>query len=195
MTKLQNVPGQRVGYVRISSPDQNNDRQLEGVELDRIFTEVASGKDRHRPALAALLDFVREGDVVVVHSMDRLARNLDDLRLLVRTLTDQRITIEFVNEKLTFTDNSSPMGTLLLSVMGAFAEFERSLIHERQREGIEIAKRRGVYKGRKPVLTRPQALQMRERISHGEAKTKMAQELGISRATVYQYLKQIDGGC
>ena len=92
---------------------------------------------------------LREGDTVIVHSMDRLARNLDDLRQLVRTLTGRGINIQFVKESLTFTGEDSPMATLLLSVMGAFAEFERALIRERQLEGIALAKQRGAYKGRR----------------------------------------------
>lgn len=193
MLEVQKAMGQRVGYIRISGSDQNQARQLENVALDRTFTDCASGKDRNRPGLTALLSFVREGDVVVVHSMDRLARNLDDLRSLVQSLTVQGIEVEFMKEKLSFTGESSPMGVLLLSVMGAFAEFERSLIRERQREGIALAKGRGVYKGRKRVLTQEQAVQMRDRVLQGESKTWLAQEMGISRETVYQYLKQIDG--
>ena len=194
MLNLQEGAGQRVGYVRVSSPDQNKARQLEGIAVDRVFTDHASGRDRHRPALADLLSFVREGDVVVVHSMDRLARNLDDLRCVVKMLTGKGISVEFVHESLTFTDDTSPMGVLLLSVMGAFAEFERSLIRERQREGIALAKQRGVYKGRKPVLTSEQAAKMRDRVAQGESKTQLAIELGIARETVYQYLKKVDGG-
>jgi len=135
--------GQRIGYVRVSSLDQNPDRQLEQIPVDRTFTDKASGKDVARPQLDALLRFAREGDTVVVHSMDRLARNLDDLRQIVRSLTGRGIRVEFVKEGLTFTGEDAPMATLLLSVMGAFAEFERALIRERQREGIALAKRRG----------------------------------------------------
>jgi DNA invertase Pin-like site-specific DNA recombinase len=120
--------------------------------------------------------------------MDRLARNLDDLRRLVRTLTDKGARVEFVKESLTFTGEDSPMATLLLSVMGAFAEFERALILERQREGIAAAKQRGVYTGRKPALTAAQAQQLRERAAAGEGKAALAREFGISRETVYSYL-------
>ncbi len=141
--------GQKIGYVRVSSLDQNQVRQLDGIKLDKVFTDKASGKDTNRPALNALLDFVREGDTVVVHSMDRLARNLDNLRYLVQLLTKKGIEVEFVKEHLTFTGKDSPMAQLMLSVMGAFAEFERALIKERQREGIAIAKQKGFYKGRK----------------------------------------------
>jgi DNA invertase Pin-like site-specific DNA recombinase len=118
-----------------------------------VFTDRASGKDTARPELDALIGFVREGDTVRVHSMDRLARNLEDLRRIVRTLTTKGVRVEFRKEALTFTGEDSPMATLMLSVMGAFAEFERALILERQREGIAAAKARGAYKGRKHALT------------------------------------------
>ncbi len=145
------MQGQRIGYVRVSSFDQNPERQLEQVKVSKVFTDKASGKDTLRPQLEAMLDFVREGDTVVVHSMDRLARNLDDLRQLVQKLTKRGIRIEFIKESLSFTGEDSPMANLMLSVMGAFAEFERALIHERQREGIALAKQRGLLPGsRKP---------------------------------------------
>jgi DNA invertase Pin-like site-specific DNA recombinase len=183
------MKGQRVGYIRVSTIDQNADRQLEGVELDRTFTDKASGKDAKRPQLEALLAFVREGDTVLVHSMDRLARNLDDLRRIVQTLTKRGIRIEFLKEGLTFTGEDSPMAILLLSVMGAFAEFERSLIRERQREGINLAKSRGVYRGRKKSLSDDQVSAMKDQLLAGEKKAKIARDLGISRETLYQYLK------
>lgn len=181
--------GQRVGYRRVSSVDQNLARQLAGAQIDRMFTDELSGKDRNRPQLAAMLDYVRDGDTVLVHSMDRLARNLDDLRRLVRTLTGKGVRVEFVKEGLTFTGEDSPMATLLLSVMGAFAEFERALILERQREGIAAAKQRGVYTGRKPALTAEQAKQLRDRAAAGEKKVALAREYGISRETLYSYLR------
>src|SRR5665213_596871 len=145
--------GQRIGYVRVSTLDQNTDRQLDGIELDRVFTDKASGKDTQRPELQNALGYLREGDTLVVHSMDRLARNLDDLRRIVKELTDRGVAVQFIKENLTFTGESSSMSILLLSIMGAFAEFERSLLRERQREGITLAKRKGVYKGRRPSLT------------------------------------------
>ena len=181
--------GHRIGYIRVSSYDQNPDRQLEDVSTDKVFIDKASGKDVHRPRLEELLSFVREGDTVVVHSMDRLARNLDDLRRLVQNLTQRGIRIEFVKEHLAFTGEDSPMANLMLSVMGAFAEFERALIRERQREGIALAKQRGAYRGRKKVLTPKQSEQMRQRAAAGESKAKLAREFGISRETVYQYLR------
>ena len=145
--------GQRIGYQRVSSVDQNTARQLDGVELDKVFTDHASGKDMSRPELARALDYVRDGDTLVVHSMDRLARNLEDLRRVVRELTSSGVKVEFVKESLTFAGDDSSMNTLLLSLLGAFAEFERSLILERQREGISIAKAAGKYKGRKASLS------------------------------------------
>jgi DNA invertase Pin-like site-specific DNA recombinase len=139
------MPGQAVGYIRVSTLDQNTDRQLDGLELDRTFTDRISGKDTDRPELESIIRYVRDGDTVIVHSMDQLARNLDDLRRLVRELTGRGVKVSFIKEGLTFTGDDSPMATLLLSVMGAFAEFERALIRERQREGIALAKARGVY--------------------------------------------------
>jgi DNA invertase Pin-like site-specific DNA recombinase len=127
------MSGQQVGYIRVSAIDQRSDRQLDGVPLDRTFTDTASGMDVRRPELEAMVGFVRDGDTVVVHSMDRLARNLDDLRSIVRKLTAKGVQVHFVKEQLTFTGDDTAMANLLLSMMGAFAEFERSLIRERQR--------------------------------------------------------------
>ena len=183
------MKGQRVGYVRVSTFDQNVDRQLEGQVLDRLFTDKASGKDVSRPQLEAMLTFVREGDIVVVHSMDRLARNLDDLRKLVQSLTMRGIRIEFVKENLSFSGEDSPMANLMLSVMGAFAEFERALIRERQREGIAIAKQRGAYRGRKRSLSDETIASLRSRVAAGEQKAAIARDMGISRETLYQYLR------
>jgi DNA invertase Pin-like site-specific DNA recombinase len=183
------MKGQRIGYIRVSSFDQNVERQLEHVDLDRTFTDKASGKDVLRPQLEALLTFAREGDTVVVHSMDRLARNLDDLRRLVQRLTKRGIRIEFVKESLAFTGEDSPMANLMLSVMGAFAEFERALIRERQREGIVLAKRRGAYRGRKKTLSADQIIELHRRTQGGEKKALLAREFGISRETLYQYLR------
>jgi DNA invertase Pin-like site-specific DNA recombinase len=183
------MKGQRVAYIRVSSLDQNTARQLEGVEVDRSFEDKCSGKDTKRPQLEALLEFVREGDTVLVHSMDRLARNLDDLRSLVTRLTKRGVKVEFIKESLTFSGESSPMATLLLSMLGAVAEFERAQIRERQREGIAIAKSKGVYKGRKPSLTPEQAAVIRTRADAGEKKAALAREFNISRETLYQYLR------
>jgi DNA invertase Pin-like site-specific DNA recombinase len=181
--------GQRVGYIRVSSIGQNTDRQLDGVQVDRCFTDKCSGKDTQRPQLEAMVGFVREGDTVLIHSMDRLARNLDDLRKLVITLTKRGIKVQFLKESLTFSGEDSPMAMLLLSMLGAVAEFERSLIRERQREGIAIAKAKGLYRGRKPSLNAGQVEDLRKRIAAGEKKAVIAREFGISRETLYQYAR------
>jgi DNA invertase Pin-like site-specific DNA recombinase len=183
------MAGQRIGYIRVSTVDQQTERQLEGVSLDQTFTDKASGKDTNRPQLEQMLRFARAGDTIIVHSMDRLARNLDDLRRIVQMLTGKGVRIEFVKEHLTFTGEDSPMANLLLSVMGAFAEFERALIHERQREGIALAKKRGAYTGRRRTFSGDAVFKLRERIKAGVSKAKVAREFGISRQTLYQYLK------
>jgi DNA invertase Pin-like site-specific DNA recombinase len=183
------MTGQRIGYIRISSHDQNPKRQLENVQCDRTFIDKVSGKDINRPKLQELLDFVRDGDQVVVHSMDRLARNLDDLRGLVQRLTGKGVSVEFLHEHLTFTGEDTPMANLLLSVMGAFAEFERALIRERQLEGIALAKQRGVYKGRKKVLTAADLELIRAQLAEPiHNVSRIARERGISRSTLHLYL-------
>ena len=185
------MASQRVGYIRISSYSQNCDRQLDGIELTKSFTDIASGKDTNRPQLEAMLEYVRDGDSIIVHSMDRLARNLDDLRGLVQQLTEKGISVEFVKEGLTFTGENSPMPKLLLSMMGAVAEFERALLKERQREGIEQAQKRGVYAGsRRKKLPPEQREAIRERVAQGENKSQLAREFGIERKTLYRYLEE-----
>ena len=184
------MSGKKIGYIRISTCEQNSERQLEGLKLDQVFTDTASGKDTNRPQLIALLNYVRDGDTIVIHSMDRLARNLDDLRKLVSNLTARHIIIQFMKESLTFSADESPMSNLLLSVMGAFAEFERKLIRERQLEGIALAKKRGAYKGRKKALNDEQEQELKRLAATGKQKSKIAQEFNISRETVYQYIKQ-----
>ncbi len=186
------MKGQRIGYIRVSTFDQNPERQLEGIQVDRTFTEKASGKDVNREQLEVLMTFVRTGDTVVVHSMDRLARNLDDLRRIVQFLTKNGVRIEFIKENLTFTGEDSPMANLMLSVMGAFAEFERALIRERQREGIALAKQRGAYRGRKRALSDADISALKFRVAAGEKKAQVARDFGISRETLYQYLRLKD---
>lgn len=183
------MTSQRIGYVRVSTLDQSTARQLDGVQLDRVFEDKASGKDATRPELENMIDFARDGDTVLVHSMDRLARNLEDLRAIVRRLTAKKVRVEFVKEQLTFTGDDNAMATLLLNVMGAFAEFERSLIRERQREGITLAKQRGAYRGRAPSLDANKAAELREKAAAGVPKAALARQYGVSRETVYAYLR------
>lgn len=186
------MKGQRIGYIRVSTFDQNPERQLEGIQVDRTFTDKASGKDVHREQLEVLMTFVRTGDTVVLHSMDRLARNLDDLRRIVQFFTKNGVRIEFIKENLTFTGEDSPMANLMLSVMGAFAEFERALIRERQREGIVLAKQRGAYRGRKRALSDTDIVALKSRVAAGEKKAQIARDFGISRETLYQYLRMMN---
>lgn len=181
--------GQRIGYVRVSTHDQSTERQLEGVALDRVFTDAASGKDTDRPQLRAMVAYAREGDTIVIHSMDRLARNVDDLRRLVQEQTRRGIRVQFIKENLLFTGEESPMANLMLTVLGAVAQFERDLIKERQREGIALAKQRGVYRGRSRKLSPDRVEELRLRSVGGEKKARLAREFGISRETLYQYLR------
>jgi DNA invertase Pin-like site-specific DNA recombinase len=182
--------GQRIGYRRVSTADQNLGRQLEGVQVDRVFEDKLSGKDRNRPQLEACLAYCREGDTLVVHSMDRLARNLTDLRQMVTELTKRGVMVQFVKENLTFTGEKDKTANLLLSMLGAVAEFERDMILERQREGIALAKIAGKYLGRRKALNSKQADELRKRALAGESKIDLAESYGVSRETVYAYLRQ-----
>jgi DNA invertase Pin-like site-specific DNA recombinase len=182
--------GQRVGYIRVSSIDQNTERQLDGVPVDEVFTDKASGKDTARPALQQALKHLRRGDVLVIHSMDRLSRNLNDLLTLVTELNKKGVAVEFVKENLVFTGEDTPMAQMLLGIMGSVAQFERAMIRERQREGIAVAKGKGVYTGRKACLTPEEAQELRQRVAAGEDKATVAKAFGISRASVYNYVKE-----
>lgn len=182
--------GQKVGYLRVSTLDQKTDRQLVGIVLDRTFVDKASGKDTDRPQLREMLAYVRAGDAVVVHSMDRLARNLEDLRAIVRTLTQKAVSVQFIKEQITLSpERTSPLAELTLSLMGSFAEFERALILERQREGVALAKLKGVYKGRKRVLTPEQVAELQQKVAMGGKKATLAREMNVSRETIHRYLR------
>lgn len=184
------MTGQIVSYVRVSSVDQNTDRQIfEGVRVDKTFTDKCSGGTRNRPALTEMLEYVREGDTIVCYSICRLARDLQDLMHLVQTLTGRGVAIRFMKEGLTFTGDESPMQTMILQVMGSFAQMERSLIRERQREGQQAARAKGKVPGRKPKLSPEQVIELHARVSANEPKAQIARDLGISRETLYSYLK------
>lgn len=184
----------KIAYARVSTDDQNLDRQLETLKAycpDKIFTDHLSGKNLERPGFQQMIDYVREGDIIYVASMDRMARNLDDLLLTTKLLQSKGITVHFLKENICLNPGAetSSMSKLIMSIMGAVAEFERSLIRERQREGILLAKARGVYKGRKPID--PDKMQeARKLIDEGFTKTKVCEKLQISRQTLYKYLKQ-----
>ena len=193
--KTNSGDGKRIGYVRVSSADQNDARQLDGVALDKTFTDKASGKNTDRSQLQAMLEFVREGDQIYVHSMDRLSRSLRDLQDVVERLTAKGISVTFVKENLRFdppatdTDaHQTAYSTLMLQLLGAVGQFERALIKERQREGIAIAKTKNVYKGRKPALDKVEISRLKKMAADGLSKVEIAETLGISRASVYVYL-------
>lgn len=189
----EDIKGQVVGYIRVSTVLQNTARQeaqLSGYELNELFTDYSSGKDSNRPQLQAALKHLRKGDLLIVQSMDRLARNLDDLRKIVKDLTSREVKVKFIKESLTFAGNDSSISNLLLSVMGAFAEFERSLIRERQREGIQIAKSKGKYKGRKQLLTKERLLALinKDKENNHKNRSALAKEFNMSRQSLYNYL-------
>lgn len=179
----------QVGYIRVSSVDQNTARQLEGVTLDRVFEDKASGGSADRPMLQECLRFIRDGDVLHVHSIDRLARNLGDLQSIVSDLTGRGVVIQFHKEGLTFSGKNDPMQTLMLQMMGAFAQFEREMIRERQREGIEAAKRAGKHVGRPSALSSTQIEKIHAQHKGGMAVAALAKEYGVSRQTIYTLLK------
>lgn len=183
-----------VGYKRVSSLVQNTSRQLVDVDgIDRIFEDKASGKNiDDRNQLKQMIAFIRDGDTVIIHSMDRLARNLTDLLSLVKQITNKGVTIKFIKENLTFSNSAqhSSINKLLLAIIGSIAEFERELILERQREGIAQAKLRGVYKGRKCV-SKAKIQHVKTLIDTNNISVKNAcTQVGICPATYYKYSKQ-----
>lgn len=182
-----------VAYIRVSSVDQNPGRQLEHLkDLDKVFTEKQSGAStRNRPVWQACRDYLREGDTLHVHSMDRLARSLFDLKKIVDDLTGQDITIKFHKENLTFAPGKTdPLSDLLFHVIGAVAQFERELIRERQREGIERAKKKGKKWGRRPALSDEQKVAVRNMAADGYSAVRIGREFGVSRQTVYRALSK-----
>lgn len=186
---VQEHKGQLIGYRRVSSEGQNLDRQLDGVTVDRLYEEKVSGKDTNRPALQELLSYARQGDTVVVHSLDRLGRSLLDLRKLIADLNSKGVAVKFLKEGLEFDANTNdPFKVLMLNMLASFAEFERSILKSRQAEGIAKAKEKGVYTGRAKSLKPEQVEEIRVKIAAGVPKAKVAKEFGVTRATLYKYL-------
>ena len=176
----------KVAYVRVSTVEQNEARQLEALDkfgIDKWYVEKVSGKDTNRPKLREMLDFVREGDTVYIHDFSRLARSTKDLLEIVETLNQKKVNLVSNKENL---DSSTPTGKLMLTMIGAIAEFERANLLERQREGIAIAKKQGKYKGRKPVnvdkdtFTAQYERYQKREINKGE----LAKILDVSRPTL-----------
>lgn len=192
------MTGKRLGYKRVSTIEQNTDRQLIDIELDKIFIDKASGKSTERTELHNLLEYVRDDDQVFVHSIDRLARNLKDLELLIQQFNEKGTSVSFVKENLTFSGQDEPMQNLMLQLIGAVAQFERAILLERQREGIEQAKKRGVYKGKKQSLSIEEINLLRKEYQslpavHG-SKSKLAKKFGISRTTLWRYVNNFTNG-
>jgi DNA invertase Pin-like site-specific DNA recombinase len=177
----------QIGYIRVSTVEQNTARQLLNLKLDKVFTDKCSGKDTNRPALIQLIEFVREGDIIHCHDISRMARSTEDLLRLVKEFTAKNITLKFHKENLTFDGTDNSMQQLLLSILGSIYEFERAMILERQREGIAIAKAKGKYRGKQ--VNQKLHNQIRELYSEGVNKTQIAKQLGCVRATVYKALK------
>jgi len=180
----------KLAYIRVSTYEQNTARQLDGITFDKTFTDKLSGANKERPELISMIDYIREGDEVWVHSIDRLARSLIDLHSLIKEITDKGATVHFHTESLTFDNGDhNPHQMLHLSMLGAFAQFERELIKQRQREGIEKAKERNAYKnvGRKG-LAEEIISEIKTLASSGVSKTAIARKLGLSRAVIYKYL-------
>lgn len=178
-------------YKRVSSTEQNTARQLEGILFDKVFEDKLSGKNVDRPALKECLEFVREGDVLHVHEISRLARNLSDLLLIVQGLTTKGVAVHFHKENLIFTgQGEDPMSNLMLSLLGAIAAFERSLILERQAEGIKAAMKRGIKFGRPEKLLPADKEEIKARAVVGQSKDELAKIYGVSRPTIYSVLKQ-----
>ena len=178
-------------YIRVSTESQNTERQLQGIDYDVEFLEKVSGKDSNREQLTLMLRILKTGDLVNVHSLDRLARNTQDLLKIVDEIITKGASVKFHKENLMFDGNDkNPMNELMLTMLGAFAQFERSIMLERQREGIAIAKAKGKYKGRKSSLTNEQMQEMKVDFNNGMKKTEIAEKYGVTRSYVYQLVKK-----
>jgi DNA invertase Pin-like site-specific DNA recombinase len=186
----ERMPGKNVGYVRVSSVDQNLARQLDGVVLDKLFEEKASGKDTNRPILQECLRYLRDGDVLWVHEISRLARTLRDLEKIVSDLNGRGVEVRFLRESLTFKGAEDPMSKLLFQILAGFSQYERALLKERQAEGLAAARRRGQKFGRPTKLTEAQKEVIRSRAVWGQSKKALAAEFGISTQLVYVVLKE-----
>lgn len=175
-----------IAYIRVSTVDQNTDRQLDGMTFDKVFTDRLSGATTERPQLLAMIEWVRAGDVVHVHSIDRLARSMADLLQLVASLNDKGVHVHFHKESMVFTGEDSPMQKLMLNMMGSFAQFEREVMKERQREGIAKAKEKGVYKGRAKTVDDSAILAL---LAEGKSIRAVAAELDVNPSTVQRAKK------
>jgi DNA invertase Pin-like site-specific DNA recombinase len=179
----------RIGYIRVSTAEQNTLRQevlMETLKVDEVFIDKISGKNTDRPELRRMLEFVRKGDTLIVESISRFARNTKDLLELIELLSNKEVIFVSMKENI---DTNTPAGRFMLTIFGAIAELEREYILQRQREGIELAKTQGKYTGRKPVDPPNLSLIMTKYHSGTITATKAANLLGISRSTFYRKLK------
>ncbi|MBE6845458.1 MAG: recombinase family protein [Ruminococcus sp.] len=180
----------KIAYVRVSTVEQNEARQLESLEkydIEKWFTEKVSAKDTNRPQLKQMLDFARDGDTIYIHDFSRLARSTKDLLDIVETLNSKGISLVSNKESI---DTSTPTGKLMLTMIGAINEFERTNLLERQREGIAIAKRNGKYKGRKPFSSDRFDELYAEYLCRKISKSELAKQLGISRPTLDRLIRE-----
>lgn len=179
-------------YIRVSTIEQNTERQLKDIPCDRVYEEKISGKDTNRPQLQAMLSNIRVGDIINIHEMSRLARNTRDLLNLVEDITSKGATIIFHKENLTFRGDGKqdPYQKMMMTMLGAVAELERSILLERQREGIAIAKAKGKYKGGKNKLVDTQIAELNVLYKQGIPVARIAKQFKVSRPTVYSYLKK-----
>jgi len=179
-------------YIRVSTILQNTDRQLIGVDCDVEFVEKVSGKDKNREQLSLMLKILKKGDRVNVHELSRLGRNTQDLLSIVDEIINKECSIKFHKEDLLFGDKKNICNDLMLTILSAVSQMERDLMLERQREGIEIAKLKGKYKGRKPTLSDEQLDLMKLDFESGMKKTEIAEKYGVTRSYVYQLVKKLD---
>lgn len=182
---------QVVGYVRVSSVDQNPERQLADLNLDRKFIDYFTGSKIERPELNKCIEYVREGDTLLIHSIDRLARNLIDLQSIIHTILKKGVSIKFIKENLAFNSTQDPMAILTLQIMGAFAEFERTMIRSRQREGIDAAKKAGKHLGRPSKIDKNFQEKVKTLLGMKTSIRQIAFKMNVSRATIYKVIEKI----
>ena len=175
-----------IGYIRISTSEQNLSRQLESVKLDKIFEEKISSTAITRPVLIECINYLREGDTLHVHCIDRLARNLGDLQNIVSSLNEKGVIVHFHTENMTFTSNASPLQGLLFQTLEAFTQFEKNLIRERQQEGIERAKKEGRHLGRPRKISLEDKKDILIKLKEGKSPAVIAEEYGVSVSSVYK---------
>ncbi len=183
-----------LGYISTSTKHQNTDKQLDGVKVDEFFVDKSSGKTNNRPKLKKLIDYSHKGDTVVCHQIDRMARSLTDLLWIVETLVEKGVTVKFYKENLTFSaDSQDTVSLLMLHMLSAVAQFERSIVYSRIKKAQELGKR---YKGRKRSVSKYTVQRILSLKKKGNGVFDICKELGLSKTTIYRYLADpVNGGC